>query len=246
MICEIMLYSSVSLNTAKLTLLLVLNILYLFRHIIYKWIVLFLFKRCQYGNLSFIERSAVLKQDLTLEQVEKEVLNIVNDVNDPSVILYITNEKFYENFLFYGELGLEKSYNVDFHTEHLYGLFEIIYSPTPEWKFHKKFVDAYNVPKKKETPNTLRYNDDEFLLYVDEETDFSDEIKIVVHNGNFDFKNTSMDSGKPILTDSEISKKFIYKRLERISPEIHATDYHTTFLKFLFHYNYLSYNYIVC
>jgi len=246
MICEIMLYSSVSLNTAKLTLLLILNILYLFRHIIYKWVVLFLFKRCQYGNISFIERSAVLKPDLTLEQVEKEVLNIVNDANDPSVILYITNEKFYENFLFHGELGLEKSYNLDFHTEHLYGLFEIIYTQTAEWVFHKKFVNAYNVPKKKEAPNTLTYNGDEFLLYVDEETDFSsNEIKIVVHNGNFDFKNTSLDSGK-IFSDSDISKKFLYKRLERISPEFHATDYHTTFLKFLFHYNYLSYNYIVC
>jgi len=245
MICEIMLYSSVSLNTAKLTLLLILNILYLFRHIIYKWIVLFLFKRCQYGNLSFIERSAVLKPDLTLEQVEKEVLNIVNDANDPSVILYITNEKFYENFLFYGELGLEKSYSVDFHTEHLYGLFEIIY--TTEWVFHKRFIDAYNVPKKKETTNTLTYNGDEYLFYIDDKTDFSsDEIKIVVHNGNFDFKNTSLDSGIPIFSDSEISKKFIYKRLERFTPSVfHEGDYRTTFLNFLFQKNYLTYNHYI-
>lgn len=245
MICEIMLYSSVSLNMAKLTLLLILNILYLFRHIIYKWIVLFLFKRCKYGNISFIERSAVLKPDLTLEQVEKEVLNIVNDANDPSVILYITNEKFYENFLFDGELGLEKSYNLDFHTEHLYELFEIIYTQTTEWSFHKKFIDAYNVPKKKEVPNTLRYNDDEFLFYIDDETTFSsDEIKIVVHNGNFDFKNTSLDSEKPIFSDSEISKKFIYKRLERVSPTVFPDDnYRAIFLKFLFKNNYLTYNY---
>jgi hypothetical protein len=88
MICEIMLYSSVSLNAAKLSLLLILNILYLFRHIIYKWVVLFLFKRCKYGNISFIEKSAVLKPDLTLEQVEKDVLNIVNDENE---VLRLTN-----------------------------------------------------------------------------------------------------------------------------------------------------------
>jgi hypothetical protein len=201
-----------------------------------------LFKRCQYGNISFIERSAVLKPDLTLEQVEKEVLNKVNDASDPSVILYITNEKFYENFLFYGELGLEKSYDVDFHTEHLYGLFEIIYTQTAEWAFHKKFVDAYNVPKKRDVPSFI-YNGDDFLLYADEIDLSSNELKIVVHNGNFDFKNTSLDSGKPILTDSEISKKFIYKRLERVAPTLLEDNYHSTFLKFLFQNNYLSYNY---
>ena len=245
MICEIMLYYSISLNVTKIAILLLLNILYLFRDVIYKWVVLFLFKRCKYGNISFIEKSAVLKPDLTLEQVEKDVLNIVNDANDPSVILYITNEKFYENFLFYGELGLKKSYNLDFHTEHLYGLFEIIY--TTEWCFHKKFIDAYNVPKKKEAPNTLTYNDDEFLFYIDDETDFSsDKINIVVHNGNFDFKNTSLDIlGKTIFSDSDISKKFLYKKVERFSPDIYASDYHTTFLKFLFQKNYLTYNHYI-
>jgi hypothetical protein len=183
-----------------------------------------------------------------LEQVEKEVLNVVNGVDDPSVIIYITNENFYGNFLFYGERGLEKSFNMDFHTEHLYGLFEIIYAPpTYEWVFHKKFVDAYNVTKPEEKKNTLTYNEQEFLLYVDDKTDFSSkEIKIVVHNGNFDFKNTSMEVPKrTILTDQEISKKFIYKRLERFSPDVFPEGdfYYTTFLKFLFNQNYLSYNY---
>lgn len=249
MICEIMLYSSVSLNVAKLSLLLLLNILYLFRHIIYKWSILFLFKRCKYGNISFIERSAVLKPDLTLEQVEKEVLNVVNHADEPSVILYITNEKFYENFLFYGERGLEKSFGIDFHTEHLYQLFEIIYAPpTAEWGFHKKFVDAYNVTRPNEKKRTLTYKEEEYLLYVDDETEFSSEVKIVIHNGNFDFKNTSMEVPKQtILTDSEISKKFIYKRLERVSPTVFPEEdfYYATFLKFLFQKNYLTYNHFI-
>jgi hypothetical protein len=180
-----------------------------------------------------------------LEQVEKGVLNVVNHPDDPSVVLYITNEKFYENFLFYGERGLEKSFGIDFHTEYLYELFEIIYAH-PTDSFHKKFVDAYNVPKPNEKKNTLTYNNDEFLLYVDEKTEFSSEIKIVIHNGNFDFKNTCMeDSKRTILTDSEISKKFIYKRLERVSPTVFPEEdfYYATFLKFLFKHNYLTYNY---
>ena len=81
MICQIMLYFSVSLSVAKISILLLLNILYLFRHVIFKWCVLFLFKRCKYGNISFIEKSAVLNSDLTLEQVEKNVLNVVNNPN---------------------------------------------------------------------------------------------------------------------------------------------------------------------
>ena len=250
MICEIMLYSSVSLNVAKITILLLLNIIYLFRHAIFKWCILFLFRRCKYGNISFIEKSALLKPDLTLEQVEKEVLNVVNNPNDPSVILYITNEKFYENFLFYGEQGLEKSYDVDFHTKHLYGLFEIMYAPpTCEWAFHKTFVNAFNANKNTKNTDydkTLIYNDDEFLFYVDENTEFSsEEIKIVVHNGNFNFKNTSMEISKQsILTDQEISKKFVYKKLERISPvSVPDKTYYRTFLNFLFEHNYLSYNY---
>jgi len=247
MICEIMLYSSVSLNVAKITILLLLNILYLFRHAIFKWCILFLFRRCKYGNISFIEKSALLKPDLTLEQVEKELLNVVNNPEDPSVVLYITNEKFYENFLFYGEQGLKKSYDVDFHTKQLYELFEIMYAqPTCEWAFHKRFVDTFNIAKKTEFEKTLRYKEEDFLFYVDEKTEFSsEEIKIVVHNGNFDFKNTSLEiPQQSILTDKEISKKFIYKKLERISPDSFTDEtYHGTFLKFLFQHNYLSYNY---
>ena len=253
MICEIMLYSSVSLNYAKLFLLLVINILYLFRHIIYKWCILFLFKKIKYGNISIVERNAILKPDYTLEQVDKEILNVVNNLKDPSVILYVTNEKFYENFLFYGERGLNQSFEIDFQTENLYELFEIIYAPpTQEWTFFKKFV---NVTYKKQATietnemKTIMYKNEDFIFHADEETISNlpsmQEIKVVIHNGNFDFKNTSMELN--ILTDSEISKNILYKRLERVSPtDFSNENYHTTFLKFLFQKNYLTYNYYFC
>jgi len=252
MICEIMVYSSVSLNFAKLFVLFLLNILYLFRHIIYKWCILFLFKRIKYGNISIVERSAILKSDYTLEQVDKEILNVVNNPKDPSVILYITNEKFYENLLFYGERGLKESFENDFHTKNLYELFEIIYAPpTQEWSFYKKFVDAYNIKKPEEPKNeTLIYKEEEFIFHVNEKMKSKlstmEEIKIVIHNGNFDFKNTSMESN--ILTDSEISKNILFKRLERVSPNVfpNVENYYDTFLKFLFQKNYLTYNYYFC
>uniref|UniRef100_A0A6C0HRS8 Uncharacterized protein n=1 Tax=viral metagenome TaxID=1070528 RepID=A0A6C0HRS8_9ZZZZ len=244
MICEFVVYYSLSLSYTKLFILFALNILYFFRFTIYKWCVLFLFKKIKYGNISFIERSAVLKSDYTLEQVDKELLNVVNHPNDPNVIIYITNEKFYENFLFYGELGLEKSFNFDFYTENLYELFEIIYSPpSPEWIIYKNFSDAFNLKSETEVENTLDYNNEEFIFHVDESSDFSTEkIKIVIHNGNFDFKNTSI-SNATIFTDKEISKKIIYKRVERFVPTgFSDKSYYDTFLKFLFEKNYLSLN----
>lgn len=252
MFCEIMVYSSLSLNYAKLFIFLIINIVYFFRHIIFKWMVLLLFKRIKYGNVSFIERSAVLKSDYTLEQIDKQVLNVVNNPKDPCAILYITNEKFYENFLFYGEKGLSESFDIDFHTENLYELFEIIYAPpTQEWIIYKKFIDAYNIKKPSNTAiSTLVYKGEEFLFHVDEKIELSEEIKIVIHNGNFDFKNTSIESfPKTILTDKEISKKFIFERLERVSPDVYPevdNIYYSTFLKFLFQKNYLSYNYYFC
>lgn len=253
MICEIMVCSSISINFAKLFLLLLVNILYLFRHFVYKWCILFLFKKIKYGNISIVERSAILKPDYTLEQVDKEILNVVNDPSNPSVILYITNETFYENFLFYGEKGLHKSFDIDFHTENLYELFEIIYAPpTQEWTFFRKFVNAfapYNAKDTNTIHETIMYGDEEFIFHVNDETKSKlssmKEIKVVIHNGNFDFKNTSMELN--ILTDSEISKNILYKRLERVSPsDFPNENYHDTFLKFLFQKNYLSYNYYFC
>jgi hypothetical protein len=206
-----------------------------------------LFKKIKYGNISIVERNAILKPDYTLEQVDKEILNVVNNLNDPSVILYITNEKFYENFLFYGERGLRDSFNIDFHTENLYDLFEIIYAPpTQEWVFFKKFVNIFTIKLNELESKIIYYNNEEFIFYVDEKTDFTAEkIKIVIHNGNFDFKNTSMEFlNSTIFTDKEISNKIIFERLERISPDIYTTkNYNDTFLNFLFQKNYLTYNY---
>jgi len=207
-----------------------------------------------------VERNLVLNSEThNIETVDKEVLNVTNEEEDPRITVYITDEKFYEWVFLYGERGLGESFSNKYFTTDLLPLFEIIHGiKSYEWTLHKYFVDGY-MEFNKLPCDEIDYkhikDGKEYMLFVDKLENESENEYIIIHNGLFDFKHTFVEKFHPtqfITTDSDL---FVlkYEKMERVlwEPSIEdgldeKTLYYATFIKFLFKKKYLSYNHLFC
>jgi len=255
------LHSSLEIDFRILVVVAVLGILsYFFQQRIYKECVLFLFRKADYGNISFIERKLVLNsQTHQIETIDKELLNVTNDEEDPKITVYVTDDKFYEWFLFYGERGLGEAFSHRYFQTDLLSLFEIIYGiRCREWTLHKYFVDGYMDFHPHYSRPTIEYSlrkDDQECIFFTDELVVEQEAHVILHNGLFPFHHTFIETCHPhqfVATDADLSSLEMVK-MERISwePEIgdvpdEKTLYYASFVKFLFQKKFLSYNHLFC
>jgi len=232
-------------------------IYYFYRFKIYKISTLFLFKKLTFGNICIIEKRNELSEN-KIKEVEKEVLNLVNNPEDPTVILYVKDPKFYEAFFFLGEEGIGNSF-VENHieTENLVELFEIIFNDNLEWKLHKQFV-SLKLKRVTGTKLPMDFKHLDFVLNTEEEKmlsdklahykvertppvffeddiDFNGFLSIVLHNGLFDFDNTFISKIIPVkfVEETEMNKLFYTENIKIRNQERLTNDYETTILESL-------------
>lgn len=135
-------------------------IYYFYRFKIYKICTLFLFKKLTYGNICIVERYSELEEDHSIKLTDKDLVNVVNKEDEPRVVLYVKDPKFYEAFFFLGEEGIGHSFVQNFiETDDLVDLFEMIFKNNMEWYFHRKFVSLTKLKYKFDVP-TYSINED--------------------------------------------------------------------------------------